>query len=90
MNDLTNAILSNKLYLGCVTFGREIDKKTSFTLMDHAYYIGIDSFDIFAYKGGGGEKKLASGWLKGLCRGILLLLQLRYCFLMTLRKSEYQ
>ncbi len=59
----TNIILPSKLDLGCVTFGREIDKKTSFTLMDHAYSKGMNSFDTAAAYGGGASEEIVGSWL---------------------------
>ena len=32
--------------LGCVTFGREINRDTPFTVMDHALACGITLFDM--------------------------------------------
>lgn len=57
-----NAI--SKIGLGCVTFGREIDKGTSFTLMDHAYKNGITFFDTAAAYGNGVSEEIVGKWLK--------------------------
>jgi aryl-alcohol dehydrogenase-like predicted oxidoreductase len=53
-----------KLGLGCVTFGREIDQKTSFSLLDHAYAQGINDFDTAAVYGAGASEEVLGAWLK--------------------------
>ena len=63
MEHRNNPVLSSELGLGCVTFGREIDAKTSFTLMDHAYSMGINSFDTAAAYGGGESERIVGSWL---------------------------
>lgn len=50
--------------LGCVTFGREIDKGTSFTLMDHAYKNGITFFDTATAYGNGVSEEIVGTWIK--------------------------
>lgn len=64
----------SKLGLGCVTFGREIDKQTSFKLMDYAYDNGINSFDTAAAYAGGISETIVGEWLKArsLRKGALL------------------
>ncbi|MSU66681.1 MAG: hypothetical protein EXS38_11395, partial [Opitutus sp.] len=52
-----------RLGLGCVTFGREIDAETSFTLMDHAYSHGITLFDTAAAYAGGASEIIIGRWL---------------------------
>lgn len=52
-----------KLALGCVTFGREIDKETAFSLMDEAYANGIVDFDTAAAYGGGSSEEIIGQWL---------------------------
>jgi len=54
-----------KLGLGCVTFGREIDKTASCILMDYAYDKGIDHFDTAAAYGDGYSEEIVGGWMKG-------------------------
>lgn len=61
MNDYS--INSGRLGLGCVTFGREIDWNTSFMLMDHAYSMGINSFDTAAAYGSGASESILGSWL---------------------------
>ena len=51
------------LGLGCVTFGREIDRETSFKLMDHAYTRGIRLFDTAAAYGNGTSERIVGEWL---------------------------
>jgi len=49
--------------MGCVTFGREIDRDTSFEVMDHALHRGITLFDTAeAYSGGASETVLGE-WI---------------------------
>lgn len=48
----TNTTISG-IGLGCVTFGREIDEDTSYTVMDYALGKGIDFFDTAEGYGGG-------------------------------------
>ncbi|RYZ63073.1 MAG: aldo/keto reductase [Chitinophagaceae bacterium] len=50
--------------LGCVTFGREIDKSVSFEMMDHALGKGIKMFDTAAAYGNGASEEIIGAWLK--------------------------
>ncbi|GAA4749725.1 aldo/keto reductase [Flavisolibacter ginsenosidimutans] len=50
--------------LGCVTFGREIDKAASFKMMDHALGKGIKMFDTAAAYGNGASEEIIGHWLK--------------------------
>jgi len=49
--------------LGCVTFGREIDKDTSFALMDHALDMGVTHFDTAAAYSNGLSETIVGEWL---------------------------
>jgi aryl-alcohol dehydrogenase-like predicted oxidoreductase len=49
--------------LGCVTFGREIDQKTSFTLMDFAISHGVTLFDTASSYGNGASETIIGQWL---------------------------
>jgi aryl-alcohol dehydrogenase-like predicted oxidoreductase len=49
--------------LGCVTFGREIDKDTSFALMDHAVAMGVTHFDTAAAYSNGLSETIVGEWL---------------------------
>lgn len=50
---------ASSIGLGCVTFGREIDEETSYTVMDHAVERGLTLFDTaMAYHGGVSEEVL--------------------------------
>lgn len=49
--------------LGCVTFGREIDEKASFGLMDHALERGVTFFDTAASYGDGASELILGAWL---------------------------
>ncbi|MBW7892081.1 MAG: aldo/keto reductase [Chitinophagaceae bacterium] len=48
--------------LGCVTFGREIDRQTAFALMDYAVENGITFFDTAAAYGDGASEKIIGEW----------------------------
>jgi aryl-alcohol dehydrogenase-like predicted oxidoreductase len=50
--------------LGCVTFGREIDRTTSFTMLDHAATLGWTHLDTAAAYGGGASEQVVGDWLK--------------------------
>lgn len=49
--------------LGCVTFGREIDPDTAFTVMDHALDRGITLFDSAESYGSGRSEEVLGDWL---------------------------
>jgi aryl-alcohol dehydrogenase-like predicted oxidoreductase len=53
----------SKAGLGCVTFGREIDRAMSFAIMDHALEKGITFFDTAAAYGGGASEEITGQWL---------------------------
>jgi 1-deoxyxylulose-5-phosphate synthase len=48
-----SALQVSPVGLGCVTFGREIDEATAFTVMDWALERGINLFDTAEAYGGG-------------------------------------
>ena len=48
--------------LGCVTFGREIDRAASFSIMDHALKQGITFFDTASAYGGGASEEIVGQW----------------------------
>jgi aryl-alcohol dehydrogenase-like predicted oxidoreductase len=54
----------SRIGLGCVTFGREIDEKTSFEVMDYAFSQGINLFDTAAAYGGGESERIIGRWLR--------------------------
>lgn len=58
------ALKVSSIGLGCVTFGREIDEATSFTIMDHALSRGINLFDTAEAYGGGASEATVGKWLK--------------------------
>lgn len=58
------ALKVSSIGLGCVTFGREIDEETSFTVMDHALGRGINLFDTAEAYGGGASETVVGKWLK--------------------------
>ena len=49
--------------LGCVTFGREVDLPTAYTLMHHATENGIFHFDTAAAYGEGASESIIGKWL---------------------------
>jgi aryl-alcohol dehydrogenase-like predicted oxidoreductase len=54
-----------RIGLGCVTFGREVDEKQSFRMMDYAFERGINLLDTDeAYGEGHASEKIAGRWLK--------------------------
>ncbi len=55
----------SKIGLGCVTFGREIDKKASFIMMDHGFERGITFFDTATAYGDGTSESIVGEWLDG-------------------------
>jgi len=54
----------SRIGLGCVTFGREIDKTDSFKMMDHALECGITFFDTASAYGNGASEIITGEWLK--------------------------
>jgi aryl-alcohol dehydrogenase-like predicted oxidoreductase len=54
----------SRIGLGCVTFGREIDEKASFAMMDHALEQGITFFDTASAYSNGLSEKITGKWLK--------------------------
>ena len=52
-----------RIGLGCVTFGREIDRAASFAMMDHALANGIHFFDTAAAYGAGASEQIIGEWL---------------------------
>ena len=49
--------------MGCVTFGREIDRPAAFAMMEHATAHGITLFDTAAAYGGGASETIVGEWL---------------------------
>ena len=49
--------------LGCVTFGREIDRQTAFAVIDRAAERGINLLDTAAAYGGGASESVLGDWL---------------------------
>jgi aryl-alcohol dehydrogenase-like predicted oxidoreductase len=49
--------------LGCVTFGREIDEATAFTIMDHAVERGINLFDTAEAYAAGRSEEVVGNWM---------------------------
>ncbi|MBZ4190872.1 aldo/keto reductase [Niabella beijingensis] len=59
-----NIISQQKIGLGTVTFGREIDAAQSFRIMDHATAAGIFFFDTAAAYGQGASETIIGDWLQ--------------------------
>lgn len=51
------------LGLGCVTFGREIDRAGAFSMLDYAVEHGLTTFDTAAAYGGGNSETIVGEWL---------------------------
>lgn len=49
--------------MGCVTFGREIDQETSFTILDHAYEQGITLYDTAEAYAAGASETVLGEWI---------------------------
>ncbi|GIT29787.1 MAG: hypothetical protein Ct9H300mP1_18330 [Planctomycetaceae bacterium] len=49
--------------LGCVTFGREIDKATSFDVLDHALERGINLLDTAEAYAAGESERVVGEWM---------------------------
>lgn len=49
--------------LGCVTFGREIDRAAAFALMDHAQSRGVVFFDTAVAYANGASEQIVGAWL---------------------------
>lgn len=49
--------------MGCVTFGREIDRDTSFKVMDHALEKGVTLFDTAAAYADGASEAVLGEWI---------------------------
>ena len=49
--------------LGCVTFGREIDKETSFAVLDHALERGINLLDTAEAYAAGESERVVGEWM---------------------------
>ena len=64
MKQKKNSNPVSRLGLGCVTFGREIDQKTSFSIMDHAFLKGINFFDTAAAYSGGISEQIVGAWIQ--------------------------
>lgn len=54
----------SSIALGCVTFDREIDPETSFTIMDHAVNCGMNLFDTAEAYAEGKSETVVGQWLK--------------------------
>ena len=48
--------------LGCVTFGREIDEETSFTILDRATERGINILNTSYYYGDGSSEQVMGNY----------------------------
>lgn len=59
-----SALSVSALGLGCVTFGREIDRETSLSIMDHAFENGITLFDTAEAYAQGTSETLVGEWIR--------------------------
>ena len=55
--------IPSRLGLGCVTFGREIERDASFAMMDHALEHGISFFDTAVAYGSGASERVVGEWV---------------------------
>ncbi len=55
----------SKVCLGTMTFGKEADEQTSFSIMDHAQEIGINFIDTADLYGKGLSEEIVGRWLRG-------------------------
>ena len=64
MNEATpNYNEHSKIELSCVTFGREIDKSTSFQILNYAFSEGIRFLDTAAAYASGASESVIGEWL---------------------------
>ncbi len=59
-----SALQVSSIGLGCVTFGREIDQATAFTVMDRAIERGITLFDTAEAYGQGASETVVGQWIQ--------------------------
>jgi aryl-alcohol dehydrogenase-like predicted oxidoreductase len=57
-----SASLPSPLGLGCVTFGREIERDAALAMMDHAHHAGWTMFDTASAYGGGASERILGEW----------------------------
>jgi len=70
-----------RIGLGCVTFGREIDERASFEIMDYAAANGLRVFDTAESYGGGESERIIGRWRRQRQRGpIALMTKVSYRF----------
>ena len=50
--------------MGCVTFGREVDQKSSLSILDHALESGITLFDTAEAYGQGASESVLGEWMQ--------------------------
>jgi aryl-alcohol dehydrogenase-like predicted oxidoreductase len=60
----TSSIFVSSIGLGCVTFGREIDGETAFTIMDYALEQGITLFDTAEVYAKGRSEEIIGAWMQ--------------------------
>lgn len=53
----------SEIGLGCVTFGREIDQKQSFAMMDYAWEHGVNFFDTASAYHDGASETIVGEWI---------------------------
>lgn len=68
----------SKACLGTMTFGKEADEKTSFSLMDHAWDAGINFLDTADLYSQGLAEEIVGRWLRGKRDQIVLATKVHY------------
>jgi len=65
--------------MGCVTFGREIDRDTSFQILDHALELGLTLFDTAEAYAAGASETVLGEWIaeRGVREQIVLATKVR-------------
>ena len=53
----------SRIGLGCVTFGREIERETSFEILDHARTKGITLYDTAEAYHQGASERILGEWM---------------------------
>ncbi len=70
----TTGLKVSSIGMGCVTFGREIDERVSFEVLDHAWEKGINLYDTAASYAQGASETVLGKWMsdRGLREQVVL------------------
>ena len=70
----TTGLKVSSIGMGCVTFGREIDERVSFEVLDHAWEKGINLYDTAASYAQGASETVLGKWIadRGLREQVVL------------------